>query len=326
MRFRHRWITYYIGIITLCLSADLPAAPIVGHIKLDNFGYRTADTKIAIFTANPGTSVGVYSAATSTLAYTTTTITSKGTDPTSPQISGDTIWWVDFSAFTTPGQYFLISTTLNEQSYNFTISDSVYQAPMTATLKALYYQRCGCAKPAQYAGTNWSDAATCHAGDATCGPAPGCTFPNTYGTLNLTGGWHDAGDYNKYIGSTPSGACNSWGGDSGEALWDLLTAYEWNPTLYAGLSSNIPESGNGIPDILNEAKWELDWYLKMQMTDNHILSVVHATGGGEARRPAPIPPRAITIRPIPRARPSSWPSCPTRPGCCPGSRDLPATP
>jgi hypothetical protein len=262
------------------------AAPIVGHIKIDNFGYRTTDTKIAYFTSNPGATVGVYNASTSVLAYTVPAgnITSKGTDTTG--ITGDTVWWADFSAFSAPGTYFIDSTSLNEQSYNFQINDCVYQAPMSATLKALYYQRCGCAKPAQYAGANWSDTGACHLQDETCGPAPGCTYPNTYGTLNLSGGWHDAGDFNKYIGSTPSSSCQSWGGDSGEAIHDLMLAYEWNPSLFTSISSNIPETGNGNPDILNEAKWELDWYLKMQMTDKHVLSVVHANGGGGQSPPS----------------------------------------
>ena len=267
-------------------GAGLQAATVVGHIKIDNFGYRTADSKIAYFTANPGTTVGVYNASTSVLAYTipAAKITSQGTDTTG--ITGDTVWWADFSAFSAPGTYYILSNSLNEISYNFQINDCVYQAPMTATLKALYYQRCGCAHPAAYAGANWADSGICHAQDATCGPAPGCTFPNNYGTLNLEGGWHDAGDFNKYIGSTPTGSCQNWGGDSGEAIHDLMLAYEWNPSLFAGLSSNIPESGNGIPDILNEAKWELDWYLKMQMTDKHVLSVVHANGGGGSSPPS----------------------------------------
>lgn len=266
--------------LALCLligtASRLFAASILGDIKLDHFGYRTTDSKVAYFTANPGASVEVHDATTNALVYTTTTITSKGADTSSPQISGDTVWWVDFSAFTTAGYYYLLSPSLNEQSYNFHISDSVYQAPMTATLKALYYQRCGCAKPAAYAGV-WSDSSACHLQDKTCGPAPGCTFPNVYGTLDLSGGWHDAGDYNKYIGSTPSGACNSWGGDSGSTLHYLLAAYEWNPALFPDNETNIPESGNGIPDLLDECKWETDWYLKMQMTDKHILSVVHLT-------------------------------------------------
>ena len=275
------FVTLFIGMPSFVLAAS-----ILGHIKIDNFGYRTLDYKIAYFTSNPGATVGVYNASTSVLAYTVPAadIASEGTDTTG--ITGDTVWWANFSAFTTPGTYYIYSTSLNEQSYNFQIKDCIYQAPMTATLKALYYQRCGCAHPAAYAGANWSDAATCHLQDKTCGPAPGCTYPNTYGTLDLSGGWHDAGDFNKYIGSTPAGSCNSWGGDSGEAIHDLMLAYEWNPTLFSSLSSNIPESGNGNPDILNEAKWELDWYLKMQMTDKHVLSVVHATGGGGASPPS----------------------------------------
>jgi hypothetical protein len=273
--------------VLICFPVKtLFAASILGHIKIDNFGYRTGDYKIAYFTSNPGTTVGVYNATTSVLAYSVpaANITSQGTDTTG--ITGDTVWWANFSAFTTPGTYYIYSTSLNEQSYNFQINDCIYQAPMTATLKALYYQRCGCAKPAAYAGANWSDTSACHLQDETCGPAPGCTFPASYGTLNLSGGWHDAGDFNKYIGSTPSGSCQSWGGDSGEAIHDLMLAYEWNPTLFSSLSSNIPESGNGNPDILNEAKWELDWYLKMQMTDKHVLSVVHANGGGGGSPPS----------------------------------------
>jgi len=258
-------------------AVPAPAAPIAGNIKLDHFGYRTADQKIAYFTANPGPSVGVYDANTNSLVYTSTNITSKGTDTGTPLISGDTLWWVDFSGFTAPGQYYLLSASLNEQSYDFQISDCVYQAATTATLKALYYQRCGTPKPAAYAGANWADASACHTGDAACQPAPGCTFPATYGTLDLSGGWHDAGDYNKYIGSTPAGACDNWGGDGGGAIHYILTAYEWNPGLFPDSQTNIPESGNGISDLLDECKWELDWYLKMQMTDKHVLSVVHQT-------------------------------------------------
>ena len=253
----------------------LTAAPILGDIKTDHFGYRTSDSKVILFTKNPGSSVGIYNASTSVLASTASPV-SQGTDTgaAGATFSGDTVWSADFSSITTPGSYYIYSSALNEQSYNFQISDCIYQAPMSATLKAFYYQRCGTAKPAAYAGTNWSDSASCHTGDASCGPASGCSFPMAYGTLNLSGGWHDAGDYNKYIGTD---TCAGWGGDGGSALHYLLTAYEWNPSLFSGFQSNIPESGNGIPDILNEAKWELDWYLKMQMTDKHVLSVVHQT-------------------------------------------------
>lgn len=71
----------------------------------------------------------------------------------------------------------------------------------------------------------------------------------------MTGGWHDAGDYNKYVNFAYS------------AVLDLLMSYEFNPEAWTFEYSNIPESGNGIPDLLDEIKYELDWLKKMQDTD-----------------------------------------------------------
>ena len=92
----------------------------------------------------------------------------------------------------------------------------------------------------------------------------------------VSGGWHDAGDYEKKIGHSNDCGVDSYG-YSGESLWYLMTAYEWNPGLFKDRVSNIPESGNGIPDILNEVKWELDWYLKIQQPDGHVIAKVFTT-------------------------------------------------
>jgi hypothetical protein len=95
--------------VLICLPVKtLLAASILGHIKIDNFGYRTRRLQDRLFhLANPGTSVGVYNATTSVFAYTVPAadITSQGTDTTG--IPGDTVWWVNFSAFTTPGTYYM---------------------------------------------------------------------------------------------------------------------------------------------------------------------------------------------------------------------------
>ena len=250
------------------------AGAITNAVKLDHFGYRTGDPKLAYFTTNPGAAVEIHRASDNILMLTVSGagIVDRGQDTANPLISGDHVWSADFSALTAAGTYFALSPSLNERSYDFAISDSVYQGPLAATLKAMYYQRCGTAHPATYAGV-WSDVSACHLQDANCILASGCS--GGYGTLNLTGGWHDAGDYNKYIGG--SAPCGSWGGDGGAALWYLLTAYEWNPAIFTDGGGNIPESGNTVPDILDECKWELDWYLKMHQTDGHVLSVVHQT-------------------------------------------------
>ena len=69
--------------------------------------------------------------------------------------------------------------------------------------------------------------------------------------LDVSGGWHDAGDYGRYV---PTGT---------KAVIDLMLAYQMNPHLFTN-AIGIPESGNGVADILDEARVELEWLLKMQ--------------------------------------------------------------
>src|SRR5690606_4601775 len=65
-------------------------------------------------------------------------------------------------------------------------------------------------------------------------------------------GWYDAGDYNKYIVN------------SGISTWTLLAALEHFPTFWRQRDVNIPESGDAVPDLLDEARWNLLWMLDMQ--------------------------------------------------------------
>ncbi|MGH9792113.1 MAG: cellulase N-terminal Ig-like domain-containing protein, partial [Candidatus Acidiferrales bacterium] len=110
-------------------ASRLGAAPVSHAIKLDYFGYRTGDAKVAIVSANPGASVQVRRTDDS-VAFTIPTdggsIASKGSDGVA---SGDSVWWVDFSGFTTPGTYRLYSASLGGQSYDFEIRDD-WTAPL----------------------------------------------------------------------------------------------------------------------------------------------------------------------------------------------------
>src|SRR6478752_5939716 len=72
----------------------------------------------------------------------------------------------------------------------------------------------------------------------------------------------DLDDYNKYVPFTTN------------VIWNLLSAYEWNPGAEGADNVNIPESGNGVPDTLDEVKWELDWLLKMQTANGSVLNRV----------------------------------------------------
>lgn len=243
----------------LALTGTAAAQPVSTSIKLDHFGYRPGDEKVAVFTANPGATVSVRNES-NVVVFTVPgsggSITAKGQDGFG---SFDNVWWVDFSPFATPGTYHLHSVALNARSYDFVIGGAVHEPALRAAVKTFYRQRCGTPKPAVHAGV-WEDIAACHVSDTATRPAPGHA---DRGTLDLSGGWHDAGDYNKYV----------WR-DAASAVLTLLRAYEEHPGAF-GDDLGIPESGNGVPDLIDELRWELDWMMKMQLPDGSVLSRMH---------------------------------------------------
>jgi hypothetical protein len=254
----HRILAAAICSIFVCF-APIHAQPTT-TIKVDVFGYRTGDVKVAVFSEDPGSSVQLRNTS-DQVVFTVPgdggSIVFKGADGAP---SGDTVWWVDFSPFAAQGSYHLYSPSLDAQSYSFDISDDVYNTVTQTALNTFYLQRCNTPKLTAYAG-DWADPVACHMGDETTTNASG---HQDHGTHDLTGGWHDAGDYNKYV----------WGAVS-SAILQMLRAYEDHPEVFTDGDLNIPESGNGIPDLLDEVKWELDWLLKMQLSDGSVLHQMH---------------------------------------------------
>ena len=163
--------------------------------------------------------------------------------------SGDTVRIADFSQVTQPGRYFLFA---DGEKVMIDICDAPYHALNNALVKALYYQRCGCALEEEHAGAFHH--AACHMGKATL-------IHDENVVLDVAGGWHDAGDYGRYI--APAAV----------TVGHMLYAYELFPQVY-GDELNIPESGNGVPDILNECRYELEWMLKMQREDGGLYHKV----------------------------------------------------
>jgi endoglucanase len=244
------------------------AAPVTQEIKMDYFGYRPDDAKIAIFTTDPGSTVQVRTTG-DAVVYTVPTdggsIVSMGDDG---QPTGDTVWQVDFSGFSTEGSYRLYVPAWDEQSYDFDLADDVYSDVGVAALKTFYYQRCGVPHPQPYAAAPYSDPYVCH-GYLTATTA--ASREPDYGPLDLSGGWHDAGDYNKYV----------WG-DLELAMVMLMMAYEYNPEAWCDSQLGIPEGGNDVPDIIDEIKFSIDFLLKMQMPGGEVLSRVWDDYGGAA--------------------------------------------
>jgi endoglucanase len=176
--------------------------------------------------------------------------------------SGDKLWWVDVSALG-PGEYYIYDTSQNARSDVFVVSDTAYVTVLRQALRMFYYQRSGVAKAPPYTNSKWADGAA-FLGTNQDTQARSIADKTNAGTAkDVRGGWFDAGDYNKYT---------VW---ATHTLVDLLLAYLQYPSIWTD-DLNIPESGNGIPDILDEVKWELDWLLLMQAAtgNNSVLSKV----------------------------------------------------
>ncbi len=212
-------------------------------ILTNQVGYRTDAEKTAVIrNASGASSFSVVNADTKQVVY-----TGQLSDSKNNSYADETNQTADFSAVNTPGRYYITCDGLDD-SYVFEISDTVYDEMLMDSVKMLYLQRCGCAVE----GGKFSHPA-CHTSMATI-----------YGTseqIDVSGGWHDAGDYGRYI--VPAA----------KAVADLLYAYIENPSLY-GDNYGIPESGNGKSDLLDEVKYELDWMFKMQASDGGVYHKV----------------------------------------------------
>ncbi|WP_299683936.1 glycoside hydrolase family 9 protein [uncultured Dokdonia sp.] len=233
------------------------------HIHVDQFGYTPEAIKVGVL-SDP--QIG-YNSAMSYTAPTTIEVRDAVTDATVLSInpvlwnngnthaqSGDRGWWVDFSLLTEEGSYYLYDATINERSAVFTIGVGVYDDVMKSAGRMFYYNRCNAPKSEPYA-QGWTDGDNFLQDTQT-------RYIYDQGNValekELSGGWFDAGDYNKYVTF------------ASDAVHDLLAAYEENPQAFSD-DWNIPESGNGIPDVLDEVKWELDWLLKMNQEDGSTI-------------------------------------------------------
>ena len=161
--------------------------------------------------------------------------------PVDAPYAEEKVYQADFSDLETPGTYTLVVSN-GDDSYPFVIGEDVYDDLLRDTFLMFARQRCGMEITKELAGDFAHP--VCHDTEALI-----------YGTdsyKDVTGGWHDAGDYGRYV---VAGAT---------AVADLFLTYEDFPDLWSSDDLGIPESGNGVPDILDEARYELDWMLKMQ--------------------------------------------------------------
>jgi hypothetical protein len=242
------------GTLTLRIAVDqfgyLPNLPKVAVISDPQAGFNAAESY------SPGATLEVRTWSSNTLVFSAAPVAwSNGVTHTQ---SGDKAWWFNFSSVTRWGEYYVYDPANDKRSPRFRIDHDAYENVLKHAMRVYYYQRRGAAKSLPWADARWTDG-TNFMGPLQDSDCRLVTNPTLATEKDLRGGWFDAGDYNKYVNFTVS------------PLSDLLFAYRQNPLIWPD-DWNIPDSGNGIPDLLDEVKWELDWLLRMQNANGSVLS------------------------------------------------------
>ena len=145
-----------------------------------------------------------------------------------------TVWVGDFTSLQASGRYRIV-TDNGLRSHDFDVGVRVLDPVVRAVQRTFYYQRAFTAIDTVHAQGPWI-----HGSDAALAPA------------GVVKGWHDAGDFSLYSASTNSAL-----------FWLLSAAADFSPHED---DTGIPESGNGVPDLLDEARWGLEWLLSVQVS------------------------------------------------------------
>lgn len=237
------------------IFALLVAVSVISNLHAQIFvnqaGYLPEKNKVAYFDY-PAESFYVISKLTGSVIFKSEVKPNRIGDPA----TGKNIYAGDFSSLKTNGEFY-VKDSKGNKSYNFKISPFVFEETLNKSLKGFYYQRCGVELHEKYAGD--FKHSECHLEDGELHPQAGAKEK-----IDVTGGWHDAGDYGKYVVN------------AGITVGTLLMAYEMFPEKFSADDLNIPESGNKMPDILDEIRFELDWLFKMQRMDGAVyFKVTH---------------------------------------------------
>jgi len=207
-------------------------------IYLNQIGFWPESPKLATITANANSFL-VRSLRDNSVAF-----RSRLSAQRQDAASGDTVRFADLSSVKTPGEY-LLELDTGVRGDSFAIRKDTYDKVLFLTMRSFYGQRCGCSVDL---GGGYAHP-KCHL-DAAFHPSSGKT-----GLCDIHGGWHDAGDYSRFMINTAI--------TTGTLLW----AWELYGASLHDFALQIPESGGKVPDFLAEIQWNLQWMLALQDTD-----------------------------------------------------------
>ncbi|MER7756912.1 glycoside hydrolase family 9 protein [Kitasatospora sp. NPDC097643] len=240
---------------TVGAAADFP-------VRVNQLGYLPDGPKRATVVSPATTPLAWQLRDASGAQVATGTSTVHGAD----QASGQSTHLVDFGAYTGTGTGFTLVVG-GAASHPFDISPSLYDGLRADSLNFFYQQRSGIAIDAALAGGSAYARPAGHLGVA---PNKGDTsVPCQAGVcdyrLDVRGGWYDAGDQGKYVVN------------GGIATWELVNSFErarrsGGDAALGDSTLRVPERGNGVPDVLDEARWELDFLLRMQVPDGRPMA------------------------------------------------------
>jgi endoglucanase len=233
-------------VLLLLACVPLFAAAPTTEIKVDQVGYSGASTKVALVVSKtPAKAFTVRRASNNSVAF-----RGELSAPVADSDSGDNVQAADFTKLTQAGKYY-IDVPDAGRSWTFSIGSNVYSRAYYLAMRSFYGQRCGIAVDLGKEFPGFKHEA-CHLEGGYH-----ASFGKT-GAHVSKGGWHDAGDYGRYVVN------------SGISTGTLLWAWEMFTPQVKNVKLNLPETGNGKPDMLNEIKWNLDWMLTMQDDDGGV--------------------------------------------------------
>lgn len=241
-----KWIVRIGMMVILAVSAVFAHAQ-TGAIRINQLGYYPAANKMAVVVFTNASTFEVLDTVSNTVVFTGDIGEKKYWSD-----ARDSVSVCDFSALTTEGVYKIRIPDFGE-SYPFEISPTVMRQAAYASLKSFYHSRCSYELDSAYAGLyarkggHWDTLVSFHSSSGKTG------------TTSSPLGWYDAGDFGKYVIN------------AGISVGNMLSFYENFGDVFADSILNIPESGNGKNDLLDEVKFELDWLKTMQDDDGGVF-------------------------------------------------------
>jgi endoglucanase len=219
-------------------------ATMPGAIHVDQVGYDARTAKLATVTNSSAAHFTVRSVSNGAVVF-----TDRLGPPVAVSDAQEIVRIADFSALSAPGTYLVRIGSAS--SPPFAIGETPHARVLRQALRSYYGQRCGTAVDLAPDDPAYAHGA-CHLTEV-YHPSSG-----RRGVRAATGGWHDAGDYGRYVVN------------SGISTGTLLWAWELFPDVFRELDLNIPESDNETPDLLDEVRWNLSWMLSMQDVDGGV--------------------------------------------------------